>query len=400
MLIIFQHFQLGELGTYPITIGLFAGVVLLAVSSRRISMGALLVTTSIVCIPNALVQIVSPSLRGGSSTFFGTFSLFVLAAFIVAQYDPSTVRARFAHGAMRGILFSLSVVVLISVLQVATGSRGSLAWFNLFGEHQYLYEYNPHLEFNPIPRAAAFYLEPSYAAFIVGSLAVMLIAARRHVKTAWILGTVGMLTIRSATGLLVFALVAMVALLASRSKWRLPAIVGLVLAAAVAVPYLSGRLDSTFTTGSSAYYRLIGPLQILRDTLNHYPLGHPFGSLRDTVADYGILNGAATGDSLDNGFYVFVFYFGWIGLVGTAALIAWALRRTLQAQRTGRTGAALAAVWSVGSLLFSGGVMLPEFVLTLWLLFAVVHSSAAAESLKDQVGKHDANLDRHYNLQR
>jgi len=400
ILVVFQHFQVTALGTYPVTIGLFAGLILLLLGSKRVSVAALMVTLSIACVPSAIVQIMTPSLRGGASTFFGTFCLFVLAAVIVAQYNGSTVRTSFGTGAVRGVFIALVTVVLLAVVQVVTGARGSLAWFNLFGEHQYLYQYNPHLEFNPVPRAAAFYLEPSYAAFIVGSLSVMLIVARRHVKAAWILGAVGMLAIRSATGLLIFALVAAVALIASRSRWRLIAAVGLVLAGLVAVPYLSGRLDSTFTTGSSAYYRLIGPLQVLRDTLYNFPLGHPFGSLRDTVADYGILNGAAAGDSLDNGFYVFVFYFGWIGLLGCLALVVWVARRVVLAQRRASPGGALVAVWVVGSLFFSGGVMLPEFVLTLWLLFAVHHSSAARELPDGQVGMNDALVDRHDNLQR
>jgi len=209
-----------------------------------------------------------------------------------------------------------------------------------------------------------------------------------------------MLAIRSATGLLVFALVAMVALLSSRSRWRLPALAVLVLASLVAIPYLAGRLDSTFTAGSSAYYRLIGPLQILQDTLVRYPLGHPFGSLRNTVADYGILNGAAAGDSLDNGFYVIVFYFGWAGVIASAGLVGWAARRVLVALRTARPGPALVAVWSVGSLFFSGGVMLPEFLLMLWLLFAAHHASQRAETFRIEEIDLDLPLDRHDHIQR
>lgn len=399
-LIIFQHFQIGEFSSYPVTVGLIVGTLLLVVSSVRLPLSRLLIVVTIVCLPNALVQIAAPSVRDGYASFFGTFALFVLASFIVTQFSSSTVRPSFAQGATRGMITALLLVVLLSVVQVVTGSRGSLLWFNLFGEHQYLYQYNPHLEFNPVPRAEALYLEPSYAAFIVGSLAVGLVAARRHVIAAWSLGAVGMLAIRSATGLLIFAAVAVVALFVSRSRWRIPAFTGLLGASLIAVPYLAGRLDSTFTPGTSAYYRLIGPLQILQDTLVHFPLGHPFGSLRNTVADYGILNGAAAGDSLDNGFYVIVFYFGWAGVVASGVLVFWALRRVVLANRAVRPGPALVAVWSVGSLFFSGGVMLPEFLLTLWLLFAAQHSSQSAEALRIEALQNDLSLDRHDHLQR
>ncbi|MBT2502711.1 putative colanic acid polymerase WcaD [Curtobacterium sp. ISL-83] len=399
-LVVFQHFQIGEFGNYPVTIGVFIGLALLCVASTRVAVPRLILTFAIVCVPNALVQIVAPSIRDGYGSFFGTFGLFVLGSFFVAQFSQSTVRPAFVPAAIRGMFLALIVVTLLSVIQVLTGSRGSLAWFNLFGQHQYLYQYDPHLEFNPIPRAAAFYLEPSYAAFVIGTLAVGLVVVKRHAVAAWILGSVGLLAVRSATGLLVFAAVAAVALIVSRSRWRLPAVAGLLLTGIVAVPYLAGRLDSTFTAGSSAYYRLVGPLRILSDTLVHFPFGHPFGSLRNTVADYGILNGASTGDSLDNGFYVLVFYFGWIGVIGCLGLLAWVGRRVVVAHRASQPGRALVAVWAVGSLFFSGGVMLPEYLLMLWLLFAVHRVPHATQPLGIETPRNDHALDRHNHLQR
>jgi putative colanic acid polymerase len=114
----------------------------------------------------------------------------------------------------------------------------------------------------------------------------------------------------------------------------------------------------------------VGPLQILRDTLEHFPLGHPFGSLTSTVADYGILNGAAAGSSLDNGFYVIVFYYGWLGVVLSVVLLAWAVGKLVRASRYVGYGPAIVAIWAVGTLFFSGGIMLPEYLFTLWLLFS------------------------------
>lgn len=400
ILIIFEHFELGALANYPVTIGLLVGILLLSVTSDRLALTRTTVSLSIICIPNILVQVVAPSLRDGYWSFFATLALFALGGVIVAQYNAGTVKRKYVDSIAHGIFIALIVVTVLTVLQVATGSRGNLSFFNLFGEHQYLYQYNANVEFSPLPRAAAFYLEPSYAAFVAGSLAIALVASRRHVISAWMLGSVALLAVRSATGLVVFVAAAIVALLVSRSRWRFPSTIGLLILATIAVPYLTGRFDSTFTTGSSAYYRLIGPLQVLRDTLNRYPLGHPFGSLSTTVADYGILNGVSAGDSLDNGFYVLIFYFGWLGVVASAALLVWALREVVRAHRSRRPGRAVVAVWSVGSLFFSGGIMLPEYLLTLWLLFAIQPVDEPSATLRDGQVREDSALDSHSHLQR
>jgi len=368
--VILEHFQVAQVGDYPITLGLFLGIALVITVSTRWPISSVIIALGIAVVPNALVQIAAPSTRDGSLSFFQTMALFVFAAFVMAQCKRGTVRAQAVPAMLRGAFIALIVVVALCVLQVATGARGSVQWFNPFGEHQYLYQYDPHLEFNPIPRAAGFYLEPSYAAFVIGSLAVALLAQGYRKVPVWVLAGAGLLAVRSATGLILFGVVALVVIFVGKSRLKLFALVVLAALTAFALPYLAGRLDSTFTSGSSAYYRLIGPLQILGDTLIQFPLGHPYGSLRNTVADYGILNGAAAGDSLDNGFYVIVFYFGWLGLIASIALASWALVALGRGLRTGSVPQAILPIWVVGSLLFSGGIMLPEYVFTLWVIFA------------------------------
>lgn len=371
--VLLEHFQVGKVGDYPITMGLFLGIVLVISVSPTLAMSNVVIALGIAVVPNALVQIAAPSTREGSSSFFQTLALFVFAAVVIGQCRRGTIRPAAVPAMLRGAFFALVIVVALCVLQVATGARGSVQWFNPFGEHQYLYEYDPHLEFNPIPRAAGFYLEPSYAAFVIGSLAVALLAQGYRKAPVWVLAGAGLLAVRSATGLILFGVVALMVIFVGKSRLKVVALIVLAVLTSLALPYLSGRLDSTFTTGSSAYYRLIGPLQILGDTLVHFPLGHPYGSLRNTVADYGILNGAAAGDSLDNGFYVIVFYFGWLGLIASITLGSWALVSVARGLRTGSVAQAVLPFWAVGSLLFSGGIMLPEYVFTLWLVFATRH---------------------------
>jgi putative colanic acid polymerase len=396
--VIFQHYQLFLVAKYPVTLGLLFGALLLVTSVRRLTLSRSLLLLTIVIVPTALVQIATPELSRPESSYIQTSLLFVLAALILGQ-TASPLRKSAVDGIGVGVFYALVVVVLLSLLQVVTGSRGSAAWFNPWRTHQYLYEYNPLLQFNPVPRAAAFYLEPSYAAFIVGSSVVALTLLNRHVRAAWVLGAVGLLAIRSATGLFLFAALILIAVLAGRWRGKLVVLTSIVAVVPLVGAYLVSRLTSASASGSSANYRLVGPLQILRDTLLYNPFGHPLGSLEVIVSRYGILNGAAVGSSLDNGFYVMVFYFGWIGLIAAVVMIGAAVFASLRSVARREIGSGLVWIWVTGSLLFSGGIMLPEFALMTWL---VLQSRSQALRLDSSNEYRDASLalDHHRHLQR
>jgi putative colanic acid polymerase len=166
-----------------------------------------------------------------------------------------------------------------------------------------------------------------------------------------------------------------VALVAVRSPGRTLPVAGI--ATAIAIPtvgsYLANRLNSTYTVGSSANYRLIAPQEILQDVLSKDLLGRPLGSIQETVGSYGSLNGIETGTSLDNGFYVIIYYMGWVGVCVLLALALLTVRGAFRPQGHFRSIALVWLIppWLLGSLLFSGGIVLPEFVITTVLLLAV-----------------------------
>lgn len=373
--VVFQHYQLILIGTYPLTVGLFLGFGLLFATVERLNVPGAIGLAFVLVAPNAVATIFWPDISEPSSKFFSSLLLFVVASLILAQHSVG-IRTAAKEGIIRGAYISLGIVVSLSIGQVVLGSRGSTALFNLWGSHQYLYEYNPELQFNPIPRAEAFYLEPSYAAFIIGTLGIILVANRRRPVLAASMTVVGLLAVRSATGLILFGLILLLWVLLSRSFAVPIALVATFLAGSLVWGYLLSRLGSANTNGSSANYRLVAPLQVLGDTLLNTPLGHPFGSIPDVLSGYDLLNGAAVGTSLDNGIYVLVFYYGWIGLIAICLGFGVLIRHVGMAVAQRDAMKAVGPLWIFGSLLFSGGIMLPEFVLSIWMLLATMPTNS------------------------
>lgn len=306
--------------------------------------------------------------------FFKTYTLFIIAIYILiigvhttnylVIWDP-----RFE----RSLRFALITIVVLSILQVGAGSLGSEFFFNPWGSHQFAYQYEPNIRYYPVPRAAGFYLEPSYNAFVLLSVWVALTLRNRTFSLAYTLMTVaGLLATRSATGLGIFMLILAVAAIKSRrTRLVLPVIV----AACVAGGYLIARIASISDAGSSGNYRYVAPLRVLAYVLDNRPVGMPLGSVQRTVAQFDILNGSEFGVTLDNGFYVVVFYYGWIGVLVALAAIICVIAKTVESAGPGKSPVKwVAPLWLFSSLLFSGGIMSTEFV---WFSFIVLISSRA-----------------------
>lgn len=367
-----QHFQVASIGGFPLTVGAIAGVMLLVTAIRRPSAGLVPVVAVVLAYASLTAIVESDEVEDGLQ-YWRTLALVLCAITIIAMgLGQSKDPARLSETLATSMFAALVVIVALSALQVIFGAMGNVVFFNPFGGNQYLYQYDPLIAFNPIPRAQGFYLEPSYLAFMVGSLAVILFMLRYRVYWVTILALAGMGCARSATGLLLTLLIATILLLRNsrRIAVSVPALLLLALPAAIATwPYLDDRIGSVNVVGSSAYYRLLGPLEVLTDVLTVAPMGYPMGSVERILPQYQLLNGAAVGGSLDNGFYLIVFYFGWFGVVGVLAIIGWAFVAVLRSGR--RSLAWMGPVWVVGSLGFSGGIFLPEFAVTTALVILV-----------------------------
>ncbi|CAN5417666.1 hypothetical protein BH10ACT10_BH10ACT10_01740 [soil metagenome] len=382
-LVVGQHFQFATVAGYPATIGLVAGLVLWISVQRGLptARGVLLSITPLLV---ALLAAFFTNDLFSSFEFIKTASLLTLAVVVLSTTTSRTDLEKITGPGLRqGLFLSLILVSTLSVAQAVTGARGYTLFFNPFGAHQYLHEYDPLLAYTSIPRAHGFYLEPSYDAFVLCTVALILIGLNYRPRLVALLFVGGLLATQSATGLLLTGILAMILLLRAKLTSGLFIVAGLGLATWFVGDYLRARLASASDIGSSTNYRLVAPLRLMSDTLTNAPLGHPLGSIQTIVGEYHLLLGSERGTSLDNGVYVIVYYFSWMGVLALATCAVLAAVSAYR-HRDWRTIAWVTPIWLLGSLLFSGAVVAPEFVLMAWLTICSYHRVAEEHRLVDR----------------
>jgi putative colanic acid polymerase len=119
---------------------------------------------------------------------------------------------------------------------------------------------------------------------------------------------------------------------------------------------------------------------VVGDILSSQFFGHPLGSLYDVVSRYQLFQfGAEQSVTLDNGLYVIIFYFGWIGLLVLIGLFVWALSAIRREKIGLGVPSIVVRLWLVSCLLFSGAIFAPEFACITFLVVVVWR-----ESLKER----------------
>lgn len=393
--IIFQHFRIFHFAGYEATLGLFLGftaVILLVAKVPILLISAVWISLVVASSLSALL-----SAETVQNEYLQTLALFLLAIFIIASaFGDLKLNYLRSLAFTKSLLYALATIVIISIGQVVLGSMGSSFLFNPFGSNQYLHEYQANIGLVQFPRAHGFFLEPSYNAFVIGSLAAALLCLGRFTKITVALTVLGLVACQSATGLLL--LVLLLVFVAIRSR---PAIavgsVGIIVAVVMyAGDYLWIRLLSFGTQGSSAYYRVFAPVEVLMDILADAPLGMPLGSVEQIMSRYGLEMAGVKATSLDNGFYVLIFYFGWLGIFILLAMLV----STLAATRNHRAQsfAWIAPIWLFTSLFFSGGIMAPEFAIMTFIVIASYRSIPEYEQRKNETSlvteHHHRNVSR------
>lgn len=378
--VIFQHFQLFTVLGYEVTIGSLSGILMVALLLHKVNYGIIIPTWIFVATLTAAAALFSSETEAGG--YLSTLALFLLSSLIVSSAFGEQKWWTFSSTWFtRALLLALIATVALSVGQVVLGYLGSDALFNPFGDHQFLHKYQANIGLVEFPRAHGFFLEPSYDAFVIGALAATLISLRRFVRLTAVLSVVGLIACQSATGLVLLVVISVLIALRSRPAIALgagAAVSGVIIFTG---DYLWIRLASSGTEGSSAHYRIVAPLQVISDVLHTHPLGMPLGSIEKVVGSYGLGMAGVQAKSLDNGFYVIIFYFGWAGVILLLVLLHAVLKL---ASKTGTTGYAwIAPLWLFSSLFFSGGIMAPEFALMSFLVITSfrlsLHESMANE---------------------
>ncbi len=361
------HLQLFSVSTFQVTLGTLLGLCWLVAGLGRLRTGLLITVTATIVGVTATVALFSSDTNAGD--YFGTLTLFVVAGGIVVlaisqdrlKNSPATLGL--------GLIMALAVVTGLSVLQTVTGASGSESFFNIWGDRQYLYRHDPHLEWIDVPRAQGFFLEPSYNAFVILSLTVGLLLVGRFRAAAILLGVIGLVVTQSATGLIISALIALVYGLRSGTRARVAVVILMLVAIPIVGADIVGRLASIEEVGSSASYRITQPIPIVLDVLEDAPLGVPLGSVYLVVSRYGLqMFGNEGVTSLDNGIYVAAVYFGWLGIFAVVALGLMFLQALIFDRSKDGPRRAVLYMLLIGSLFFSGAIMAPDFAFMLGLV--------------------------------
>ena len=272
------------------------------------------------------------------------------------------------------IYLSLCIISFFVIAQVGLlRLNGSTALYNLFGPFQYMGEYRLDKYVRWSIRGPGLFLEPSFCAFVIISLWTICKLYSYKLIPTTIIAFIAIVFTTSMSGILsLMLLVALVVIQGNiksskkKSLWfRILLFLFAFLVALLSSDYIIQRIViDPFVESSSSYYRLIGPLAIIKDVLNHHPFGVPFGQMETFVRPYSILNGAKVGTSIDNAIYLIIFYFGWIGLFPFILLVLQFFKSIL-AQKKDQS---LVILYVVLSFCFSGGILLPEYAFVLMLI--------------------------------
>jgi len=114
----------------------------------------------------------------------------------------------------------------------------------------------------------------------------------------------------------------------------------------------------------SLYYRLVAPLEIIAVSLREYVIGVPFGSMESFILSVGVLNGSELGQTLDNGWYLMAFYFGWGGVI----LMFLAFLVATYFFAFGDAAQRILIVYLMLAPMFTGAVFSPEFFILLYMV--------------------------------
>jgi putative colanic acid polymerase len=368
-ILVFLHFQIFVVNGVPITIGLLGVVPMFFILFKvRINRTFLIVAVGLALLP--WVNMFSVYFDG--IEFLRTWlqwTFFVIVMAIASSSIPRTRRL--------GSKFQLAYMLVTSylIIQKIFYELGNAFLVNPWRENQYLYQYR--LPFSGETfRSPGFYLEPSFAGVVVMALAVVLMRLNLWNRTSLFLLVGTLISTRSLNFILFCVLLLFLYYRPSRTlaKHKGSLVLLTLSLFAVLIPYLLSRWDSIGVSGTSANYRIIGPLRFVGYTLENYLFGVPMGSLDQIMPVFGQVKGSTVGSSVDNGIYVLILYFGWLAVLGLLLLVAniWRLMKS--------SDLGLEFILFLAALFASGGFFAPEVVA---LLLPVIYANKLSRERND-----------------
>jgi putative colanic acid polymerase len=384
--IVFIHFTPVSILGFPLTLAPFAILVFLLTHFKLSIHRNVLYLFILLIFAPIIIYIVFIVLGGWSEPleFMTTYLLWIYAVFGMMLSLFSKPRIISDHS--KDFITALLIVVLFSVAQVLFVKLFSSALlYQPFGDFSYMG--GGGLISENLVRAPGLFLEPSFNAFIMFFLASVIVMKNPRIKgniLILVLSGIGVLVTTSIIGVVsILGLIFFLSLNLIVKKNKVLFYVFILLSIAVLITlndflFTLDRFNEINTEGTSGYWRLIAPLIITSEVLFQYPLGVPFGHMQDFIIPLGILHGGSVGSTLDNGMYVLLFYFGWLGVYFVLWMFYMFVKEIYHRNIRG-----MVFWWFViFSLQFSGGIFLPEYMFFLLLVIYQYRNVARFELYK------------------
>jgi putative colanic acid polymerase len=331
---------------------------------------------AIICFPVFVLVLDSKELTSGNVgilNYFKTYALwlFYYIFFILAFIPIKKGRENLLYPTLKSLKFcTISIFILVVFQVVFFKFTGDTSLFLFWGENSYAsQDYVIESIIYGSSKATGFYLEPA----MLGLVSICLIVAITNITINYLqifmLGTVTFLSGSAAAILTLLAFSILFIIKHKESKINIKPVLFILLLILLFLvfPYLFLRAETIFIEGTSVYYRLIAPLEPLKDVLLSSPFGVSFGLMEETLLSYRLENGVNDGTTIDNGWYLLVFYFGWLGLI-VSVIIFFILGKFIV---KGDLKLSLLSLYFLLSPLFTGAIFSPEF---LFLQFIVLIS--------------------------
>ncbi|EOI3340999.1 TPA: putative colanic acid polymerase WcaD [Klebsiella pneumoniae] len=370
------NFKLAAVGeTFPITFATFF-IFFMLPCIKGIDKNKIIISISIFMFLILFNNIFGRSLD--PSKYFTSLLLFIYVAIAISiVYSCSFVQINDNRSLVHSLCFVAYLVIFLSVLEVAElilfGSSHLIALFSnfLIYSNEYLINF---VQYGAL-RSNSLYFEPAFYSLAIISLWLTLRQFKFKRKSFDTLVFIGVLSSGSFSGLMTYIILYGMELFILYSshaglRKKIPYIIVTLLLSVLVIyfllPYILVRIGELGTVGTSSYYRIIGPLQIVFSALTNIDGIIQFGSLYELVSSFGIMNGAQVGKTLDNGIYVLIVHFSWIAIFTILFLIYLLFKKTLvenKIKKFTRNSPILLPLFFVPlSLMFTGAIFSPEYI--------------------------------------
>lgn len=300
--------------------------------------------------------------------------LVVLAINVELTYVDSIKLEGDIERACQCALFALFIIAMFQTIEFSfNGSFSLTKLFSMIQIYSNSYIINQ-IEFGYF-RAIGAYFEPSFFAFVVTGVWVMLFCAGKTAKREDFIYLSIVLMSKSSLGVLTACLLLTLKYMRNRSpKYFLIGSILIIILFSIIFYFGQGiilRLTELNVEGSSGYYRAIAPLFLVNWILFERVFPIPFGSIEEYMGAFGIMNGDQVGVTIDNGYYVVLANFSWLGLVFCVFYIFKMLLNAIRLFLLGQNQFSVYLFFLIAPL-YTGAIFSPEFLFFVVLLILFV----------------------------